>query len=45
MLADSLKLLSGMLMSVFTQAKGKSFSHLDSIANCVKSQSDQDNGL
>lgn len=34
MLADRLKLLSGMLMSIFTPAKGKSFSHLDRAVNC-----------
>lgn len=36
MLAGRLKLLSGMLMSVFAPAKGKPFSRLDSVANCIK---------
>lgn len=48
MLADGLKLLSGMLMNVFTPAKRKPFSHLDSVANCViimKKPFDQDNGV
>lgn len=36
MLADMLKLLSGMLMSIFPLDKGKSFSRLDGAENCEK---------
>lgn len=38
-LADSWELYGGILMSVLNPSKGKSFSHLDGIANCAKSQS------